>query len=37
LKKIRFAREGAAAICHGASMFRPGKTPATINIRRSGD
>jgi hypothetical protein len=37
LKKIRFAREGTAAICHGASMYRPGKTPATINIRRSGD
>jgi hypothetical protein len=37
LKKIRFARESAAAICHGASMYRPGKNPATINIRRSGD
>jgi hypothetical protein len=37
LKKIRFAREGSAAVCYGASMFRPGKTPATTNIRRSGD
>ena len=37
LKKIRFAREGSAAVCYGASMFRPGKTPATINLRRSGD
>jgi hypothetical protein len=37
LKKMRFAREGAAAICYGASMYRPGKTPATINIRKSGD
>jgi hypothetical protein len=37
LKKIRFAREGTAAVCYGASMYRPGKTPATINIRRSGD
>jgi hypothetical protein len=37
LKKIRFAREGTAAICYGASMYRPGKTPATINLRRSGD
>jgi len=37
LKKIRFAREGTAAICYGASMFRPEKNPATINIRRSGD
>jgi hypothetical protein len=37
LNKIRFAREGTAAVCYGASMYRPGKTPATINIRRSGD
>jgi hypothetical protein len=37
LQKIRFAREGAAAVCYGASMYRPGKTPATINIRKSGD
>jgi hypothetical protein len=37
LKKIRFAREGTAAVCYGASMFRAGKTPATINVRRSGD
>lgn len=36
LKKIRFSREGAA-ICYGASMYRPGKTPAVINIPRSGD
>ncbi|MEY2511142.1 MAG: hypothetical protein QOE26_1905 [Verrucomicrobiota bacterium] len=37
LKPLRFAREGTAAVCHGASMYRPGKTPATITIRRSGD
>lgn len=37
LKKVRYAREGTAAICYGASMYRPGKTPATINIRKSGD
>ena len=37
LKKIRFAREGTAAVCYGASIYRPGKTPATINVRRSGD
>jgi hypothetical protein len=37
LKKTRFAREGTAAICYGASMYRAGKTPATINLRRSGD
>jgi hypothetical protein len=37
LKKIRFAREGTAAVCYGASIYRPGKSPATINIRRNGD
>ena len=37
LKKIRFAREGSSAVCYGASMYRAGKTPATINLRRSGD
>jgi hypothetical protein len=37
LKKTRFAREGTAAICYGASMYRAGRTPSTINIRRSGD
>jgi hypothetical protein len=37
LKPVRFAREGSAAVCYGASMYRPGKTPATVNIRRSGD
>ena len=37
LNKIRFAREGTAAVCYGASMYRAGKTPAVINIRRSGD
>jgi hypothetical protein len=37
LKKIRFAREGSAAVCYGASMFRAGKNPVTINVRRSGD
>jgi hypothetical protein len=37
LNKIRFARENSAAVCYGASMYRPGKAPATINILRSGD
>jgi hypothetical protein len=37
LQKVRFAREDSAAICYGASMYRPDKTPATINIRKSGD
>lgn len=37
LKKARYAREGTAAICYGASMYRPGKTPAAITVRKSGD
>jgi hypothetical protein len=37
LKKVRYAREATAAICCGASMYRPGKTPATITVRKSGD
>ena len=37
LKKVRFAQESTAAVCYGASMYRPGKTPATVNIRKSGD
>ncbi len=37
LKKLRFAREGTAAIAYGASMYRPGKTPAVISIRKSGE
>jgi hypothetical protein len=37
LKKVRFAREGTAAICYGASMYQPGKTPATVTVRKSGD
>jgi hypothetical protein len=37
LKRVRYAREGTAAICYGASMYRPEKTPATITVRKSGD
>jgi hypothetical protein len=33
LNKVRYAREGSAAICYGASMYRPAHTPATITIR----
>lgn len=36
LKKVRFAEEGSAAVCYGASMHRPGKMPATITIRKEG-
>jgi len=31
LTKVRYARN-IAAICYGASMYRPGKIPATVNI-----
>jgi len=37
LKKVRYARTGTAAICYGASIYRPGKTPAIITVRKSGD
>lgn len=37
LKKTRFAREGTAAIVYGASIYRPGKTPTTITVRKSSD
>ena len=31
--EVRYARKNSAAICYGASMYRPGKTPAVITIR----
>ena len=37
LEKVRYARDGTAAIAYGASMYRPGKTPATVTVRKSGD
>jgi len=37
LHKVRFARRDAAAVCYGASVYRPGKTPATVGILRSND
>jgi hypothetical protein len=37
LNKIRFAHEGAAAVCYGASVYRPGKIPPTIGILRTDD
>ena len=37
LKKVRFAQEETAAIVYGASIYRPGKTPATVTVRKSGD
>jgi hypothetical protein len=37
LNKIRYAREKSAALCYGASMYRPDLTPSTITLRRSSD
>jgi hypothetical protein len=37
LNKIRYAREKSAALCYGASMYRPGKDPNVITVRRSAD
>ena len=31
--KVRYAQQKSAAVCGGASMYRPGKTPAIITIR----
>ena len=37
LNKIRYAREKSAALCYGASMYRPGRTPPIITIRKTAD
>lgn len=37
LQKIRYARASSAAICYGASMYRPDKTPPVIVIRQNAD
>ena len=37
LNKIRYAREKSAARCYGASMYRPGKNPSVITLRRTTD
>ena len=37
LNKIRYAHEKSAALCYGASMYRPGLTPAVITLRRSSE
>ena len=37
LKKLRYARDGTAAVCYGASLYRPEKMPVTITVRKSGD
>jgi len=37
LNHIRYAREKAAAVCYGTSMYRPDLTPAVITLRRSAE
>jgi hypothetical protein len=35
--QMRYARKGSAAVCYGASMYRPGKDPAVITIPSEAD
>ena len=35
--EVRYARKNSAAICYGASMYRPGGNPAVITIRSGAD
>jgi len=37
LNRVRYAREKSAALCYGASMYRPDKDPAVITLRRGAD
>jgi hypothetical protein len=37
LQKIRYGRPNAAAICYGASMYRPDRAPTVIAIRQNAD
>jgi hypothetical protein len=37
LNKIRYAREKSAALCYGASMYRPDKDPSVVTLRRDAD
>ena len=37
LNTIRYAREKSAALCYGASMYRPDKDPRVITLRRGTD
>jgi len=37
LNEIRYAREKSAALCYGASMYRPGQNPSVITLRRRTD
>lgn len=37
LQKIRYAKPNAPAICYGASMYRPERTPVVITVRQNAD
>src|SRR5262249_40906316 len=37
LNNIRYARPKTAALCYGASMYRPSKNPSVITLRGSAD
>ena len=37
LQKIRYARPNIPAVCYGASMYRPDRSPAVIAIRQNAD
>jgi hypothetical protein len=37
LQKFRYARPNAPAVCYGASMYRPDRTPAVITVRQTAD
>ncbi|MBO0694496.1 MAG: PD40 domain-containing protein [Verrucomicrobia bacterium] len=37
LNKVRYAREKFPAVCYGASMYRPGKNPSVITLRRGAE
>jgi hypothetical protein len=37
LNRIRYARGNSAALCYGASMYRPSKNPSVITLRRSAE
>ncbi len=37
LQKLRYCRPNAAAVCYGASMYRPDRSPAIITVRQDAD
>jgi hypothetical protein len=37
LNHVRYAREKSAALCYGFSMYRPGKNPVVIVLRRTSE